>query len=231
MQLLETSVFGLRAARHRLTSPDHPAEVTLFPMVHVGEAAFFDRVAAEALSHDVVLVEGVQARTAHLLTRAYAWAPLARLGLVVQGRITPDGGGAEIVLADVTGPEFETLWRNVPVWLRMAFTLGAPLYGLWLKLTATRRSLIRHLAQDDLPDRDIALMHDTAAERPLNALLHARDKHLRMVLRHQLDRARDTRRRIAVVYGAAHMPAVLAELRAHGDFRPTESAWLDAIHL
>ena len=35
----------------------------------------------------------------------------------------------------------------------------------------------------------------------------------------------------AVVYGAAHMPAVLAELRRHGAFRPVDSAWLEAIPL
>lgn len=231
MQFLESSVIGLRAARHRLAAADHPAEVTLLPVIHVGEAAFFDRIAAEALSHDVVLVEGVQSRSAWFLTRAYRWLPLRRLGLVTQGTIGPGDSGAEVILADVGPAEFDRLWRELPGWLRLGVALGAPAYGLWLRLTATREGVVREQSASDLHDRDIALSHDTPAGGVLDVILHARDTHLRAVLSRQLDGARTGRRRIAVVYGAAHMPAVLAELRAHGGFRPVDSEWLDVIRL
>ncbi len=231
MQFLESSVLGLRSARHRLAAPDHPAEVTLFPMIHIGEAGFFDRVASEALAHDVVLVEGVRARSVWLLTRAYRWAPLKRLGLVAQTAIGPDPGGAEVILADVSPAEFERLWRALPPWQRLAIALGAPAYGLWLRLTASRATLARRQCTTDLHDRDVILAHDTPAGGPLSVILHARDANLARMLRGELEKACKTPRRIAVVYGAAHMPAVMAELRAHGAFRPVESAWLDAITL
>lgn len=233
MQFLESSAIGLRAARHRLASPDHPAEVTLFPMVHVGEPGFYDRVTQEALGHDVVLVEGVHARSARIITRAYRWLPLRRLGLVLQGRIEPGASEAEVILADMSGPEFEARWRAMPAWLRAAVLVAAQGYGLWLRLTATRAGLVRRQSQDDLAARDLTLMHGTLAEGPLALLLEARDAHLRKALAHQLDRAGGggRPRRIAVVFGAAHMPAVLAELRTRGDFRPAESSWLDVIRL
>lgn len=234
MQFLESSIVGLRAARHRLAAPDHPAEVTLFPMVHVGASAFYDRVATGALAHDVVLVEGVRARSVWVLTRAYRWAPLGRLGLVAQPRLTADGGGAEVILADVTPAEFERLWQGLPRWLRLATGIAAPAYGLWLRLTATRATLARKQCTTDLPDRDTALAHGTPAGGVLSVILHARDENLARVLSAELDKANvapDTPRRIAVVYGAAHMPAVLAELRRHGGFRPVESEWLEAIPL
>lgn len=231
MQFLESSILGLRAARHRLAAPDHAAEVTLFPMIHIGEAAFFDRVASDALAHDVVLVEGVRARSVWLLTRAYRWAPLKRLGLVAQPAIRPDAGGAEVILADISPAAFDKLWRAQPAWHRTGFALAAPAYGLWLRLTASRATLARRQCTTDLPDRDTTLAHDTPAGGLLSVILHARDANLTRVLGAELDKARNTPRRIAVVYGAAHMPAILAELRAHGGFRPVESDWLEAIPL
>jgi len=231
MQFLESSVIGLRAARHRLVADDHPAEVTLLPMLHVGEQRFFDRVAAEAQSHDVVLVEGVRSRTVWFLTRAYRWLPLKRLGLVAQGRISPSHGGAEVIHADISPDEFERLWRALPWWQRFAFAAAGLAYGAWLRLSASRASIARRQSTTDLPDRGIALAHDTPVGGFFSVILHARDAHLAGVLAAELGKARGRPVRIAVVYGAAHMPAVLAELRAHGGFRPVESEWLEVIRL
>ena len=234
MQFLESSILGLRAARHRLTAPDHPAEVTLYPMIHVGLARFFETVETEALGHDAVLVEGVRSRASWFLTRAYRWAPLKRLGLVAQTPIRPQAGGAEVILADVTPGAFDRLWRGLPLWLRAAVTLGAPAYGLWLRATASRATLARGQCTTDLADRDLTLAPGTPADGLLSVILHARDENLARVLGAELDKAKaapEPPRRIAVVYGAAHMPAVLAELRRHGAFRPVDSAWLEAIPL
>ena len=234
MQFLESSILGLRAARHRLTAPDHPAEVTLYPMIHVGLARFFETVETEALGHDAVLVEGVRSRASWFLTRAYRWAPLKRLGLTAQTPIRPQAGGAEVILADVTPGAFDRLWRGLPLWLRAAVTLGAPAYGLWLRATASRATLARGQCTTDLADRDLTLAPGTPADGLLSVVLHARDVNLARVLGAVLDKAKaapEPPRWIAVVYGAAHMPAVLAELRRHGAFRPVDSAWLEAIPL
>lgn len=43
MQFLEHSVIGLRAACYTLRSRMFGTEITLFPMVHLGENGFFSR--------------------------------------------------------------------------------------------------------------------------------------------------------------------------------------------
>ena len=44
MQFIESSVIGLRAACHVLRSPEHGAEICLFPMIHIGTANFYAEV-------------------------------------------------------------------------------------------------------------------------------------------------------------------------------------------
>ena len=62
MQFIESSVIGLRVARHKLGSRSFKPTVTLFPMIHVGEAAFFERVYNDAARHDIILLEGVRSK-------------------------------------------------------------------------------------------------------------------------------------------------------------------------
>ena len=107
MQILESSMLGLRAARLHLKSPNSHRTVTLFPMVHVGEAGFYEQTYKDASSHDVVLVEGVGSEVGRHLTRSYRWIDTGRLGLVVQPRYpSPEVAGARVVLADLTAEEF-----------------------------------------------------------------------------------------------------------------------------
>lgn len=59
MQFPESSYFGLRSARYRLESPRYRTRLTLFPMVHPGEASFCQQINDEVRDHDVVFLEGV----------------------------------------------------------------------------------------------------------------------------------------------------------------------------
>ena len=73
MQIVERSVLGVRAARQVMQSPDRKVSVTLFPMIHVGEESFYRQVHADALQHDVVLVEGIRSPITRLVTSSYRW--------------------------------------------------------------------------------------------------------------------------------------------------------------
>lgn len=73
MQIVETSSLAVRAARYRFVRRGSDCSVTLFPMIHVGEAAFYDQVYRDAFSHDVALVEGVRSPVTRYLTRSYRW--------------------------------------------------------------------------------------------------------------------------------------------------------------
>src|SRR5687768_3511227 len=112
MQILESSMLGLRTARMVFRSRESGACVTLFPMVHVGEEAFYRQVYEDAFGQDVVLVEGVRSPVTRNATRSYRWIDFDRLGLVLQPR-TPaqEDVRARIVHADLTADEFHREWR------------------------------------------------------------------------------------------------------------------------
>ncbi len=176
MQFLESSVIGLRSARHRLACRGGGAEVTLFPMVHVGEAGFFDAVYTEAAAHDFVIYEGVGSRIARRLTASYRWIGPARLGLVVQPRERFEAHGKRAIRADMDAAEFEACWREITWPWRLAAQVAYPAAGLWQRLTATRGSLARagtgrlSVARRDtdleLPQRAIFARAADRARRP-----------------------------------------------------------------
>lgn len=58
MQIVESSFEALRSARIALVSDTCAARITLFPMVHVGEPAFFDQVETDALPMTSFLSSG-----------------------------------------------------------------------------------------------------------------------------------------------------------------------------
>ncbi|WP_386800955.1 hypothetical protein [Litorisediminicola beolgyonensis] len=223
MQFLESSIVGLRTARHALTHPSLPTRVSLYPMVHVGDPAFYQRVHAEALSHDVVLCEGVSGQTARRLTRAYRWANVGRLGLMVQPAIS-ESSGTRVVRADLDSEEFERLWADAPFHTRLAFTLGSSGYGLWMSVAGSRARLAERLVVEDLADRDdIYARADPVAGPALDVLLSARDA--RLCARFD-DVLSDEDQSIAVLYGAGHMSALMRHLIARRGFRVRSSDWL-----
>src|SRR5665213_2679733 len=120
MQILEYSPFGLRSVRINLTSPQSGVVVTLFPMVHTGEADFYRKVYEDAFAHDVVLVEGVRSPIVRHITRSYRWfIGSKRLGLSLQPpNPKPDTVHAKIIHADLSAREFDLAWAKVPLWIR-----------------------------------------------------------------------------------------------------------------
>ncbi len=225
MQILETSFLGLRSARHRLVSPGSATSVTLFPMVHIAEQSFFDRVYADAFSHDVVLVEGVRSPVVRHLTASYRWIEYSDLGLVVQPSYpSPETVSACIVHADLSEEEFHREWRNVPAWLRLAAYMTAPLMGMHGRFFASRASIASKLGLENKPSRDEILSWDPSFEALRHCILGARDARLIDRLRSQLDQSSPEIHRLAIVFGASHMRAVLAEL-GQRNFVSVESDW------
>ena len=224
MQLLESSVIGLRSARHRLRSASFPAEVTLFPMVHVGEAAFYRSVVAAAAQHDVVLLEGIRSPYVGRLTRAYRWGQVERLGLIVQPKDDFATAPCRAVRADLSPEEFMAEWRRLPWWMRAVFPVIAAAFGLQLRLVGSRQMIARKLNQTDLRDRDEIF----APEPLIQLLLTARDQKLCAVLQAEIEAGAGS---IAIIYGAAHMNAVLQFLYRFGGYRPIESDWMAVFEL
>lgn len=202
-----------------------PVTFTLYPMVHVGEEKFYKATYDEAFNHDVALVEGVRSPVSRHLTRSYRWIDLAKLGLALQPRApSPDSVAARVVLADLSTDEFHEQWRKVPLSVRAGLFVLAPLVGLRRKWFASRESLARMMSLDDHRSAREILSWEPKFEALHHSLLHARDKRLVECMAAEIDQATGTEKRIAVVYGALHMRAVLKELTRRG-FYTTEASW------
>ena len=83
MQIIESSIIGVRSAVRQFISSDGKLTVTIYPVLHIGEQQFYDQVYSEALSHDIVLAEGIKSPIVQRITRSYRWLPLKRLNLVL----------------------------------------------------------------------------------------------------------------------------------------------------
>jgi hypothetical protein len=227
MQILESSVLGLRSAVLTLRRRESPLRFVLFPMVHLGEQAFYDAVRERLRTCDVIVAEGVAGKSApvSLLTAAYRFADRnPRLGLVVQS-LRPEELGVPVVRPDMTGPEFTKRWKRLPIAQRLVFGTVAPAFGIGLRFFGTREFLGEVLALDDLPTPEYEAFEEDFAELK-DVVLDQRDALLVDALaaiheeRHQEPIA------VAVTYGAGHVPAVVQALFTRYRYIPSSAEWL-----
>ena len=195
-------------------------------MIHIGEPAFYKAVYDDAFQHDVVLVEGVSSFVVRRITSSYRWVAKSGLGLIVQPKYpTAANSPARIVHADLSADEFRSAWHRVPFWLRAVMLIGSPLIGLQRRFLSTRQSLARGRSMDDLASRDDILTWDPTMAKLENCVIDARDARLIEKLRQELELPQNAHKKIAIVYGASHMRAVLGELQKQ-DFVSSDSQWL-----
>ena len=226
MQFIESNVFGVRAAHYRLASPRHSLQFWLFPMIHIGSASYYDAVRAKLQTCDVILFEGVPSRVARVLVMAYRLAARRkRLALVTQRAALPLRSlGKRLVHADAPASEFAAGWGAIPWHERLMLLLGAPLYGAWLYLAATRQSIGRQLQTENLASRDEILRGENSPEIE-DALLTRRDSHLVAAIAALLDQP-DHDSSVAIVYGAGHMRVATRFLIDAHQYRVADSEWV-----
>jgi hypothetical protein len=227
LQYLENSLLSLRAVHYTLKSPKGTAEIQLFPMVHVGSAAFYEQVRSRLERCDAILYEGVSSLKVRILTLAYRLvAHRKRLNLICQGDALPlKSHHSRLIHADVSAGEFNTEWSRIPFWYRLVLAVAAPLYGAYLCVTATRESIGRHLSLDDQSSRHEALRWDDSGGVD-RAIISTRDAKLLSRLESLLS-AEPRESRVAILYGAGHMPAVTDLLMGKYQYRVIASEWLD----
>ncbi|WP_430416077.1 hypothetical protein [Parasphingorhabdus sp.] len=217
MQILESSIFGLRSARLAFESANSNISVTLFPMVHIGQPVFFEQVYADAFGHDVVLVEGVRSPISRYITRSYRWAASGKLGLSVQPAYPKTAAMIKKTrLADVSGDQFLTEWKKIPVWQRGLLYLLSPLIGIHHHLFYDRESLANNMAMEDFPSSEDSISYNPDFAALNNCIFGVRDEILTAKLREEIEQAGLQSTRIAIVFGAAHMRAVISQLSQIG---------------
>jgi hypothetical protein len=228
VQLLEVSSFGVRSAVVRLQCAQTPMRFVLFPMLHVGSAAFYSEVAARLRGCQLVVAEGIRGRSASVtaLTRAYRLLRRSRrLDLVVQ-ELDLGGLGVPVVGADMSAAEFGQRWRRLAVVPRLLIWCLVPVFAAGMALFGSRRFLARALGSlDDLPAREERVPEGFEALEQL--IVNERDRLLLDALASIHEQRRDEPIAVAVVYGAAHMRAVVHYLSARFGYRPVEADWLN----
>lgn len=169
-------------------------KVTLYPMGHVADAAFYRKLSQDFPSNSVVLMEGVTDEK-NLLTNGISYARMARkLGLSEQHQEFKPVG--RLVRADVDVSEFSS--DTIAV-LNLVMLIHAK--GLsWERL----QPVMNYVQPDNLEN----MLFDD--------LLHKRNRHLLSELQRRL-----TDDAIFVIpWGAAHMPEIAHEVQKLG-FRQT----------
>ena len=217
---------GLRAACYRLRSEEYTAVFLLFPMIHIGTPEYYRDVFSRLSECDIVLFEGLASFRARLLATSYRWvARRPRLNLATQSEgLKLADLAVRLVHADVAGKEFKKRWQQISMGKRVALMCMSPIYGFWLYLTASRKSLGKHLGLEDLPSRDSTL-HQDGSSAIEQAFLGSRDQKL-------VSRIDDVMhdevasRTIGVVYGAAHMRAVIQHLMSRRNYHVASCDWM-----
>lgn len=224
MQYIESSVIGLRSAVFTLARPATSLRFVVFPMVHVAEPDFYRQVADRAGACDLIVAEGAPARCApaqewmsrirwdHLVDQM-AGLDLEALGVPVQWEYAdhdrPRSGREEAVAKVVDSA--------AAVALRALGRYGSPL-GL--------PSLEQSDEHDDRWERRDSLLGRIIDDR----LLHGRDSRLVQALG-AIHRERCGEPiKVAVVYGATHIPAVVDFLSESYRYRPGNARWLTVAH-
>ncbi|MFC4561665.1 hypothetical protein ACFO4E_07335 [Nocardiopsis mangrovi] len=227
MQILESSIVGLRSAVIPLRRRGSPMRILLFPMVHVAEPAFYQDVGARLLDCHIVVAEGIRGESTPVsfLTMAYRCTPHnRRLGLIVQ-KLDVDALPVPVIRPDMTGPDFTKGWRRLPLRERAWVALLVPIVAAISLLAGSRAHVGDLLALD----HDPPTAAEEAAERlpELHALVRTRREALLVEALSALHAEHGHEPiDVAVVYGAAHMPAVVTAMAARHGYLPRQAEWL-----
>lgn len=244
MQIIEVSVTGVRSSVLRLSRRDSPLRFEIYPMVHIGEPAFYAAVAERLRRCDLVVAEGVggvatpdgRARSrsdpgsaaVSALAVSYqlpAW--FKRSGLVEQN-IRYDTLGVPVRYPDMTAEQFAAGWRAVPRWQRAAAVGISPLVGLQRLMFGSRRTLARDMSVDDLDWQDE--LTDVDSMDDLLALLGEQRDRLLIAELDQIHRQRQHEAiTVAVVYGAAHVAPAVHGMRNLHRYGVRGAEWLTVL--
>jgi hypothetical protein len=229
MQIIEVSDFWVRSAVIWLRRRDTPMRFVLFPMLHVAAPGFYEEVTRRLRGCDLVLAEGIRGEslTSSALTLTYRLFGSANRDGLVEQRIDYGSLGVPVVAPDMSASEFEAGWRTIPLRLRLLAWALMPIYAIGTLFFGSRELLARHAEVDDLPSRaDVEMASDEHVAPFRQAVLADRDTHLQLALERIHDEHCNEAIQVAIVYGAAHMPAVAHYLRQRFGYWACDAEWM-----
>jgi hypothetical protein len=174
----------------------------------------------------VVIVEGLRTFQSRLITLSYRLPAKRRsLGLVLQSDALRQSDLPGVTIhGDMDPDSFALSWSEIPWTQRMTILLVAPLYGVVMYLFASREYFTRRHTVDSLPDR---LDYRLSQVREL--IVDERDQRLIERIESCLAERRDDQRKVAILFGGGHMPAVVEVLTSRHGYHVVHSEWVTAI--
>ncbi|MFG2780978.1 hypothetical protein ACGFY7_24385 [Streptomyces prunicolor] len=230
MQIIEVTGYAVRSAVITMRRKGTPLEFVVFPMVHVASPTFYSQVRLRLRECDLIVLEGVRGKSAGVsaLTLAYRFAPRRRRNGLQEQRddlLLPEG--VPVVNPDVTATEVMADLRTLPRWMYLLLLIGAPVMGLVFALRGPRAFLDEDAEIEDLPS---TLRAEMLADSPVeHALTDRRDQRLLDALGEIQANHGAEPFRVAVVYGAGHVPAIVSGLWDRYGYRPREAEWLTVL--
>ncbi|MFI0352715.1 hypothetical protein [Actinomadura sp. 9N407] len=213
MQFIESSVIGVRSSVLTLGRRTTPLQFVLFPMVHVGEQSFYDEVAARASGCAVIVAEGTPTGTLPMQERM-ARLRYDRLVDQIHG-LDLESLGVPVIWEYERPPRPPGRERSDLE--RLAETAADTVAAVWMRVQG------RYGDPRGLSDLDEAESHDQHQE---DGSEDRREGRLVKTLG-TLHRERYTEPvKIAVVWGAWHMSAVVGALRADFKYYVQDAEWL-----
>jgi hypothetical protein len=236
MQVFEVTGYSVRSAVITMQRKGTPLTFLLFPMAHVASPAFYRQVRDRLANCDLLVLEGIRGKSVHvaILTLAYKLAPRRRRnGLVLQDYRTLLPQGVPVTTPDVTASELVADLKRMPWWLYLLLLAAAPVAGLVFALRGPRAFLSSEGVDEHLPPAPgTGTPTPAALDDPVErALTDRRDLRLLDALGAICAERGQDPITVAVVYGAEHVPAVVAGLLDRYGYRPREAEWLTVLTL
>ena len=179
---------------------------------------------------DLIVMEGIRGRSAGVsaLTLAYRFAPRRRRNGLQEQRdelVLPES--VPVVNPDMTAAEAIADLKTLPRWTYLLLMVAAPVMGLVFALRGPRAFLDEDQVVDDLPS---TLRAEMMAGDPVeHAMTGRRDKRLLDALGEIHAERADEPIRVAIVYGAAHVPAIVSGLMDRYGYRARTAEWLTVL--
>lgn len=233
---------GLQCAVAHFKSADRDVEVVLYGVVHIADAAYYQRVQADLDSYSVVLFEGVapgkEAPTdADKGLGELQMAMGDMLGMTFQ-KDGIDYTRKNLVHADMNMDEMkeamgggtinplgqfmsEDQLKNMAPFMKMMANLGK---SMMENNPAMRDQLKMQMARQ-LGKSDVNALAQGLGQKAAEVILYKRNEVALAKLKQQLETTKTGS--IAIFYGAAHMPDLEAKLAEMG-FNRTSKRWMTA---
>jgi hypothetical protein len=224
VEIIDAGVMGVRSAVMRLTRRATPLRFTIYPMIHLGEQAFYTEVSRRLREHGLIVAEGIQGadRGSRRLTSVYRLAGGSeRLGLVVQPKSMVDVG-VPVVWADMTGEDFGKKWREISLAERAIMGGAAPVFGLYMRMFGSREFLARYMPVNN----DTAIDNWDPGSGIEKLVSDDREAVLVEALGKIYEERHDEPIDVAIVYGAGHAIPVVAYLMSALGYVVTNAEWL-----